>query len=73
MQEDFSSEARVSEVNEKELNAAEAARMAGIRLDVLYPLLRVGRIRARKQDGQWRISEEGLAAYLKKRETRHHG
>lgn len=39
----------------KELTAVEAARDAGIRLDVLYPMLRAGRLAARKVDGRWLI------------------
>ena len=50
-----------------ELTAVEAARAAGIRLDVIYPMLRAGRLRARKVNGQWRVSASALAAHVSKR------
>jgi predicted site-specific integrase-resolvase len=63
----------MSKMMEKELSAVEAARQAGIRLDVLYPLLRVGRIPARRKDGRWIISAADLKAYLAQRDERHAG
>ena len=53
-----------------ELTAVEAARAAGIRLDVIYPILRAGRLKARKVNGQWRVSAVALAAHIAKRRKR---
>ena len=47
--------------NRPEISASEAAIELGIRLDVLYPLLRVGRLRARKKDGRWFVSADAVA------------
>lgn len=54
----------------KELTAVEAAKLAGIRLDVLYPLLRAGRIEGRKVDGEWRVSAPSLAVHISRRQQR---
>jgi hypothetical protein len=54
----------------QELTALEAARMAGIRLDVIYPLLRAGRIQGQKVDGEWRVSAASLEAHIAKRQQR---
>lgn len=53
-----------------ELTAVEAARKAGMRLDVLYPLLRVGKIPARQVNGRWLVSVAGLAEYIEHRQKR---
>jgi hypothetical protein len=57
-------------MNSDELTALEAARRAHIRLDVLYPLLRVGKIPARQRDGRWVVSAMGLAEYIRRRAER---
>lgn len=44
-----------------EISPREAAVRLGIRLDVLYPLLRIGRLRARKKDGRWLVSAADVA------------
>lgn len=54
-----------------ELTAVEAARKAGLRLDVLYPLLRVGKIPARQVNGRWLVSVAGLAEYIEQRQKRY--
>jgi len=54
----------------EELSAVEAARQAGIRLYVLYPLLRVGRIPGHLENGRWRVSAEGLRQYIQERTKR---
>ena len=54
-----------------ELTAVEAARKAALRLDVLYPLLRVGRIPARLVNGRWLVSAAGLDNYIEQRDKRH--
>ena len=54
-----------------ELTAVEAARRAALRLDVLYPLLRVGRIPARQVNGRWLVSAAGLAEYIQHRQRRY--
>ena len=56
-----------------ELTAVEAARKAALRLDVLYPLLRVGRIRARQVNGRWLVSVTGLDEYIEQRQKRRNG
>ncbi len=53
-----------------ELTAVEAARKAALRLDVLYPLLRVGRIPARQVNGRWLVSARGLDEYIERRKNR---
>jgi hypothetical protein len=54
----------------RELTAVEAAKEAGIRLDVLYPMLRASRLAARKVDGRWLIEAASLAAHIAKRQQR---
>ncbi len=54
-----------------ELSALEAARKARLRLDVLYPLLRVGKIPARQVNGRWLVSATGLAEYIEQRQKRY--
>lgn len=54
-----------------ELSAVEAARKAGLRLDVLYPLLKVGKIPARQVEGRWLVSVAGLDKYIEQRQQRH--
>jgi len=44
------------------ISPREAAVRLGIRLDVLYPLLRIGRLRAQKEDGRWLVNAEDVAA-----------
>ncbi len=48
-----------------EISPREAAVRLGIRLDVLYPLLRIGRLRARKKDGRWLVKAEDVAARVR--------
>jgi hypothetical protein len=57
-------------MKKNELTALEAAREAQIRLDVLYPLLRVGRIPARQVDGRWLVSAAAIREYVKGRRER---
>ena len=54
----------------KGLSTVEAAKLAGIRLDVLYPLPRSGRIEGRKIDGQWLVSATSVAAHVARRKQR---
>ena len=44
-----------------EISPREAAMRLGIRLDSLYPLLRIGRLAARKKDGRWLINAADIA------------
>lgn len=60
----------MSRATARELTAVEAAKEAGIRLDVLYPMLRAGRLVARKLDGRWLIEAASLAGHLAKRKKR---
>jgi predicted site-specific integrase-resolvase len=50
-----------------EISPREAAVRLGIRLDVLYPLLRIGRLRARKEDGRWLVSAKDVAERARNR------
>jgi hypothetical protein len=51
-----------------EISPREAAIRLGIRLDVLYPLLRIGRLQARKKDGRWLISAADVAKRVQNRD-----
>ena len=53
-----------------ELTAVDAAKRAGLRLDVLYPLLRVGKISARQVNGRWLVSTLELDNYIEQRDKR---
>ena len=53
--------------NHLEISPREAAVRLGIRLDVLYPLLRIGRLKARKKDGRWLVSAVDVAKRVQNR------
>jgi predicted site-specific integrase-resolvase len=53
--------------NHLEISPREAAVRLGIRLDVLYPLLRIGRLQARKKDGRWLVSAADVAKRVQNR------
>lgn len=57
-------------MKKNELTALEAAREAQIRLDVLYPLLRVGKIPARQVNGRWLVSALAIKEYVRGRQER---
>jgi len=54
----------------KDVTPLEVARRAEQRLDAIYPLLRVGRIPARLENGRWWIREVDLENYLAQRAAR---
>jgi hypothetical protein len=49
-----------------EISPREAAIRLGIRLDSLYPLLRIGRLAARKKDGRWLVNAADVASRARK-------
>lgn len=44
----------------REINPREAARLLDVRLDEVYGLLWAGRLKGRKIDGRWLISEDDV-------------
>lgn len=51
----------------RDLSPREVAQRLCIRLDSVYSLIWVGKLRAHKSDGHWRIPAEAVEARLKKR------
>jgi hypothetical protein len=42
----------------REVSTRQTAHLLGVRLDEVYGLLWAGKLKGRKVDGRWRISEE---------------
>jgi excisionase family DNA binding protein len=53
--------------NKNEITPKEAARMLGVRLDYLYPLIWAGKLEARKVDGRWLIPQTAVQTLAEKR------
>jgi excisionase family DNA binding protein len=53
--------------NKNEITPKEAARMLGVRLDHLYPLIWAGKLEARKVDGRWLIPQTAVQTLAEKR------
>ena len=52
---------------DREITVAEAARRLNVTLHHLYSLLWAGRLNARKDKGQWRVSADAVEARKKER------
>ena len=54
-------------MGEREMTVAQTARTLGIAIGYVYALIWSGKLRAKKVNGQWRVSAEDVAARLKSR------
>jgi excisionase family DNA binding protein len=52
------------------LSALEAAQELGIRLGYLYTVLREGKIKAQRVDGEWQVDRSSVEEYETKRARR---
>jgi excisionase family DNA binding protein len=52
------------------MSALEAARALNVSLCRIYTVLREGRLKADRVDGEWRIPERAIREYVARREAR---
>jgi excisionase family DNA binding protein len=52
------------------MTANEAAMELGVELNYLYNLVRTGRLKAQKQDGEWVVSAQAVDARLERLSAR---